>query len=144
MRLQLDIADQRVDKPEIAARLMEVVGWVKEAGAFFSYVRKALGLPVGIGIAFVAGTALSVFIGLAMEDFSSAETAARPYLDGSVTSWSRVRTREVDPGQYHGVQVTATITFQTTLLGIVPRFRTLTITETAGGPFEIFKRSGDG
>ena len=27
---------------------------VDEAGAFFSYVRKALGLPVGIGIAFVA------------------------------------------------------------------------------------------
>jgi hypothetical protein len=62
---------------------------------------------------------------------TGAETAARPYLDDSVTSWSLVRTREVDPGQYHGVQVTATITFQTTLLGIVPRFRTLTITETA-------------
>ena len=28
--------------------------YVEEAGAFFSYVRKALGLPLGIGIAFVA------------------------------------------------------------------------------------------
>jgi Flp pilus assembly protein TadG len=62
---------------------------------------------------------------------ADAETAARPYLDDSVTSWSLVRTREVDPGQFHGVQVTATITFQTTLLGVVPRFKTLTVTETA-------------
>ena len=28
--------------------------YVEEAGAFFSYVRKSLGFPVGIGIAFVA------------------------------------------------------------------------------------------
>src|ERR1051325_11180536 len=28
--------------------------FVEEAGAFFSYVRKSLGLPAGIGIAFVA------------------------------------------------------------------------------------------
>ncbi|HEX2401598.1 MAG TPA: amino acid transporter, partial [Mycobacterium sp.] len=28
--------------------------YVEEAGAFFSYVRKALGFPIGIGIAFVA------------------------------------------------------------------------------------------
>src|ERR1700742_5308676 len=28
--------------------------YVEEAGAFFSYVRKALGFPAGIGIAFVA------------------------------------------------------------------------------------------
>jgi uncharacterized membrane protein len=35
------------------------------------------------------------------------------------------------PGEDNGVRVTVTMTFRTTLLGIVPKFRTLTIVETA-------------
>ncbi len=34
-------------------------------------------------------------------------------------------------GQVNGVRVTVTMTFRTTLLGIVPKFKTLTIVETA-------------
>jgi hypothetical protein len=35
------------------------------------------------------------------------------------------------PGQDNGVRVTVTMTFRTTLLGIMPKFKTLTITERA-------------
>jgi Flp pilus assembly protein TadG len=63
---------------------------------------------------------------------SAALAAAAPYLQGNgVTTWKLAETREVAPGQYHGVQVSVTIRFQTTLLGIVPSFKTLTINETA-------------
>ena len=34
------------------------------------------------------------------------------------------------PG-FYGVRVTVTITFRTTLIGIVPAFRTMTVTESA-------------
>lgn len=37
-----------------AAGFTAMTPYVEEAGAFFSYVRQSLGLPVGIGIAFVA------------------------------------------------------------------------------------------
>jgi Flp pilus assembly protein TadG len=63
---------------------------------------------------------------------SAALAAASPYLQGNgVTSWNLVETRQVAPGEFHGVQVSVTIKFQTTLLGIVPSFKTLTINETA-------------
>ena len=35
------------------------------------------------------------------------------------------------PGQDNGVRVTVTMTFRTTLLGIMPKYKTLTITESA-------------
>jgi Flp pilus assembly protein TadG len=62
---------------------------------------------------------------------AGALAAASPYMDSTVTDWSLVQTREVAPGQYHGVQVSVTIQFRTTLLGIDPSFKTLTIKETA-------------
>jgi Flp pilus assembly protein TadG len=61
-----------------------------------------------------------------------AQAAAEPFLaDNGVTTFSVVRTREVDPNEYEGVEVSVTITFTTTLLGIVPKYKTLTISETA-------------
>lgn len=63
---------------------------------------------------------------------SAAVAAAAPFLaDNGVTTSSVVRTRQVDPNEYEGVEVSVTITFTTTLLGILPKFRTLTISETA-------------
>ena len=62
---------------------------------------------------------------------AAALAAAGPFMDDTVTDWSLVQTREVAPGQYHGVEVSVTIRFQTTLLGIDPDYKTLTIKETA-------------
>ena len=64
---------------------------------------------------------------------AAALSAAGPYLEGNgVTDW---RLDLVDPvpgaaGEFHGVRVTVTIEFRTTLLGIVPAYRTMTITQT--------------
>jgi hypothetical protein len=63
---------------------------------------------------------------------AEAEQAAAPFLDDNgVTTYSVERIREADPGEYEGVRVDVTITFTTTLLGIVPKYKTLTINETA-------------
>ncbi len=63
---------------------------------------------------------------------AAARAAAAPFLaDNGVTQSSLVRTRPDAFGQYQGVQVSVTITFETTLLGIAPRYKTLTISETA-------------
>jgi Flp pilus assembly protein TadG len=62
---------------------------------------------------------------------AAALAAAGPFMDNTVTDWGLVQTREVAPGQFHGVEVSVTIKFQTTLLGIDPHFKTLTIKETA-------------
>jgi Flp pilus assembly protein TadG len=63
---------------------------------------------------------------------TAARNAAAPFLaDNGVTQSSVVRTRPDAFGQYQGVQVSVTITFETTLLGIAPSFKTLTISETA-------------
>lgn len=63
---------------------------------------------------------------------SVAEAAAAPFLaDNGVTKPSVVLTREMDANEFEGVQVSVTITFTTTLLGILPKFKTLTISETA-------------
>jgi Flp pilus assembly protein TadG len=63
----------------------------------------------------------------------AANVAASPYVQASDGfSDSHVELNQaVGPGQYHGVQVTVTIEFRTTLLGINPKFKTLKITETA-------------
>ena len=66
-------------------------------------------------------------------DEAAAETAAAPYLDDNgVTGWDLVLFDQVpgQPGQFYGVRVTVTIRFRTTLLGIVPAYQTMTITQT--------------
>lgn len=63
---------------------------------------------------------------------AEARSAAAPFLaDNGVTASSVVRTRPDGPNQYQGVEVSVTITFETTLLGIAPSFDTLTIEESA-------------
>lgn len=67
-------------------------------------------------------------------DLSVARTAARPYLQDNGVTRSDVILIDPVPGatdEYYGVRVTVTITFQTTLLGIVPAYETLTITQSA-------------
>jgi Flp pilus assembly protein TadG len=63
----------------------------------------------------------------------AAEAAAGPYLDNNgVTDWKLALFDPV-PGaadQFYGVRVTVTIEFRTTLLGLVPAYQTLTITQT--------------
>lgn len=65
-------------------------------------------------------------------DRSAALAAASPYMSRAegVTGWSLVLTRPVGNG-FHGVRVNVTIQFRTTLLGIDPQFKTLTINSTA-------------
>jgi hypothetical protein len=62
-----------------------------------------------------------------------AEAAARRYIGPGIDSWSLRLIEPVDgaAGQFYGVQVTVTITFRTTLIGIVPAFETMTLTHTA-------------
>lgn len=63
----------------------------------------------------------------------AAVAAATPYLQNNgVTDW---RLDLFDPAagttdQFYGVRVTVTIRFSTTLLGLVPAYKTLTITQT--------------
>ncbi|HEY6744566.1 MAG TPA: pilus assembly protein TadG-related protein [Mycobacteriales bacterium] len=66
-------------------------------------------------------------------DRGAVNQAAAPYLEeDDFTPAPRIElTREVGAGQYHGVRVTVTVTFRTTLLGIDPNFKNLTVTETA-------------
>jgi Putative Flp pilus-assembly TadE/G-like len=63
----------------------------------------------------------------------AAEAAAGPYLDNNgVTSWHLDLFDPADgtTDQFYGVRVTVTIEFRTTLLGIVPAYQTMTITQT--------------
>lgn len=63
---------------------------------------------------------------------SAARNAAGQFLaDNGVTESTVVRTRPDAFGQYQGVRVDVTITFTTTLLGIVPEYKTLTVKESA-------------
>lgn len=66
---------------------------------------------------------------------TEAETAAQPFTENNgVTTW---KLELIDPvpnaagAQYYGVRVTVTITFSTVLLGIVPAYDTLTVTQAA-------------
>lgn len=64
----------------------------------------------------------------------AADAAAAPYLQNNgVTDWRLELFDEVQgtAGQYYGARVTVTITFRTTLLGIVPAYETMTITQAA-------------
>lgn len=65
---------------------------------------------------------------------TAAVAAAEPYLQNNgVTDWGLELFDQVDgaAGQFYGVRVTVTITFRTTLLGLMPAFDTMTITQTA-------------
>ena len=67
-------------------------------------------------------------------DYAVARRAAAAYAggNGDGVSWDMQFSRPVaSPDGYRGVRVTVTITFDTTLLGILPRFDTLTVSETA-------------
>jgi len=67
-------------------------------------------------------------------DYTAASVAAGPYLtDNGVTDSGLQFIDPVPgaPGQYYGVRVTVTITFQTVLLGIFPAYETLTVTQSA-------------
>lgn len=67
-----------------------------------------------------------------LTDEAGARAAAQPYLENNgVTDWQLAFFDPVPgaAGQWYGVEVTVTIEFSTTLLGIVPAYRTLTITQ---------------
>jgi hypothetical protein len=71
--------------------------------------------------------------GICFVDLSLVPAALAPYrANPGVTDFSWVPVADPrHPGQEHGVRVTVTMTFRTTLLGIVPAFKTMTITQTA-------------
>jgi hypothetical protein len=62
-----------------------------------------------------------------------AQAVARRYIEGDGVTSSMTRFRPVDgeAGQYYGVSVTVTIVVRTTLLGIVPAYKTITVGNTA-------------
>jgi hypothetical protein len=67
-------------------------------------------------------------------DRTVARQAAGQYADGlNGVTWTMDLNRPANDatGGFHGVTVTVQIQFQTTLLGIVPRFKTLTVSATA-------------
>jgi Flp pilus assembly protein TadG len=67
-------------------------------------------------------------------DFGAVDTAVRPYRTTDGVTTLTAGPIEPVPGagnQYYGVRVTVTMTFRTTLLGIVPAYKELTITGTA-------------
>jgi hypothetical protein len=71
--------------------------------------------------------------GICFVDLSLVPAAVDPYFrraDVTEHSWVPVPD-DNHPGQINGVRVTISMTFSTTLLGIVPRFKTITITQTA-------------
>jgi len=71
--------------------------------------------------------------GICFVDARLVEPAVAPYRksDG-VTDLTATTLADPDnPGLSNGVRVTVTMTFRTTLLGILPRYKTLTIVEAA-------------
>jgi Putative Flp pilus-assembly TadE/G-like len=71
--------------------------------------------------------------GICFVDLTLVPAAVAPYrTNPGVTDFSWVPVADPrHPGQDHGVRVTVTMTFRTTLLGIVPAFKTMTITQSA-------------
>jgi len=71
--------------------------------------------------------------GICFVDKALVPAAVAPYRNSpGVTDFDWVPLADPNnPGQDNGVRVTVTMTFRTTLLGIMPKFRTLTITERA-------------
>ena len=66
-------------------------------------------------------------------DMGLARQAAAAYIGPGIDAWTIEPINPVPGGggQYYGVRVTVTITFRTTLLGIVPAFDTMTIRQSA-------------
>jgi uncharacterized membrane protein len=64
-------------------------------------------------------------------DLGRARRAAAGYIGPGIDAWRLDPIEAAPGGGYYGVRVTITITFQTTLIGIVPAFRTITLTEAA-------------
>lgn len=60
-----------------------------------------------------------------------AEAAASRYIGPGIDDWSLELIDPAPGGAYYGVRVTVTITFRTTLIGIVPAFQTMTLTQSA-------------
>jgi hypothetical protein len=58
-------------------------------------------------------------------------SAAARYIGPGIDDWDLQVINPAPGGAYYGVRVTVTITFSTTLIGIVPAFRTMTLTESA-------------
>ena len=71
--------------------------------------------------------------GICFVDKGLVPAAVAPYRNSpGVTDFDWVPLADPNhPGQDNGVRVTVTMTFRTTLLGIMPKFKTLTITERA-------------
>jgi hypothetical protein len=71
--------------------------------------------------------------GICFVDESLVHPAVAPYRSSpGVNDLATTMLPDPDnPGLANGVRVTVTMTFRTTLLGIVPKFKTLTIVETA-------------
>lgn len=71
--------------------------------------------------------------GICFVDTGLVPAAVAPYRNSpGVTGFTWVPLPDPDhPGQDNGVRVTVTMTFRTTLLGIMPKFKTLTIIESA-------------
>jgi hypothetical protein len=71
--------------------------------------------------------------GACFVDRSLVPAAVEPYKENAgVTRFGWVPIPDpANPGRDNGVRVTVTMTFRTTLLDIMPKFKTLTITETA-------------
>lgn len=59
------------------------------------------------------------------------EQIAAPYVYGEGTSFTLTPRDPAPGGGYFRIDVTVTVTFQTTLMGIVPAFETITIDQTA-------------
>ena len=77
--------------------------------------------------------ALLSSLGLCFVNKGLVPAAVAPYRSSpGVTDFNWVPLADAHhPGQDNGVRVTVTMTFRTTLLGIMPKFKTLTITESA-------------
>lgn len=60
-----------------------------------------------------------------------AAAAASRYIGPGIDDWSLELIDPAPGGAYYGVRVTVTITFRTTLIGIVPAFQTMTLTQSA-------------
>jgi hypothetical protein len=64
-------------------------------------------------------------------DLGRARRAATRYIGPGIDSWRLDPIDAAPGGGYYGARVTITISFRTTLIGIVPAFRTITLTEAA-------------
>jgi hypothetical protein len=66
-----------------------------------------------------------------LTSYARAHQAASQYIGPGIDSWQLDLIDPAPGGGSYGVRVTITITFRTTLIGIVPAFQTITLTEAA-------------